>query len=269
VAELREHLVGLVTSCKNPKEKSRSMYSKLIPIPNINYTSEVPAVKFLGLYIDPLLNFKFHIEKMSKKLATALFFMRCGKNFLTLNARKAMYYSLFHAVLIYGIHVWSSTAPSIIQPLVKKQKMAVRIIHDARYNDHTEPLFKSINILPIEKLTIYFDLQFMQHYVQNFLPTAFTDTWALSTHRRDPEFHMNLRNNEDYDVPFARLVSLERQPLTRLPKLWSEFENENIKIIRNKLLFNKELKIFLLNQLNDTIICDRLYCPQCHPPDRL
>ena len=60
---------------------------------------------------------------------------------------------------------------------------------------------------------------------------------------------MNLRNNDDYDVPFARLVSLERQPFTKLPKLWIEFENENIKIIRNKLEFNKKLKSFLLNQL--------------------
>jgi len=147
--------------------------------------------------------------------------------------------------------------------------MAVRIIHGARYNDHTEPLFKAAGVLPVEKLFFYFDLQFMQHYVQNFLPIAFTDTWALNSHRRVPEFHMNLRNNDDYDVPFARLVSLERQPFTRLPKLWSEFENENIKIIRNKLEFNKKLKFFLLNQLRDTIICDRLYCPQCHPPDRL
>jgi len=53
--------------------------SKLVQIPNVNHTSEVPEVKFLGLHIDPLLNFKFHIEKMSKKLATAFFFMRCGK----------------------------------------------------------------------------------------------------------------------------------------------------------------------------------------------
>ena len=45
--------------------------SLLSPIPNVNYMSEVPAVKFLGIYNDPLLNFKFHIEKLSNKLSTA------------------------------------------------------------------------------------------------------------------------------------------------------------------------------------------------------
>jgi hypothetical protein len=24
-----------------------------------------------------------------------------------------------------------------------------------------------------------------------------------------------------------------------------------------------------LSQLKDLVICDRLFCPQCHPPDRL
>jgi len=80
---------------------------------------------------------------------------------------------------------------------------------------------------------------------------------------------MNLRNNENIDVPFARLVSLERHPLTRFPKLWQDFNNENIKFIRNKLQFNKELKMYFLDQLSDVIICDRLLCSQCHPPDRL
>ncbi len=31
---------------------------KLIAIPNVNNSSELPAVKFLGIYLDPLLNFK-------------------------------------------------------------------------------------------------------------------------------------------------------------------------------------------------------------------
>ena len=91
----------------------------------------------------------------------------------------------------------------------------------------------------------------------------------MNSLRRADEFHMNLRNNEEIDIPFARLVSYERHPLTRFPKLWLEFENETIKIIRNKLIFNRELKLFFLSKLKDVVICDRLFCPQCHPPDRL
>jgi hypothetical protein len=243
--------------------------SKLIPIPNINVKSPVPAVKFLGIFIDPALNFKYHIEKMTRKLATALFFMRNAKNFLSMEAMRSLYYSIFHSVIVYGIHVWSSTANSNLQGIILKQKAAVRIVCGARYNDHTEPLFKFQKILPIECLMDFFALQFMQHYQQGFLPSIFVDTWPPASLRRDEEFHMNLRNNDDLAVPFARLNLTERQPLTHFPKVWLNFPNEDIKFIRNKLEFKKKLKDHFLSQLKDLVICDRLFCPQCHPPDRL
>jgi hypothetical protein len=37
---------------------------KLIVFPNVKTSSVVPAVKFLGIYLDPLLNFKYHIKKL-------------------------------------------------------------------------------------------------------------------------------------------------------------------------------------------------------------
>jgi hypothetical protein len=117
--------------------------SKLISIPNINAKSTVPAVKFLGIFIDPALNFKYHVEKMTKKLATALFFMRNAKHFLNMESMRSLYYSIFHSVVIYGIHVWSSTANTNLQGIILKQKAAVRTVCGARYNDHTDPLFKT------------------------------------------------------------------------------------------------------------------------------
>jgi len=61
----------------------------------------------------------------------------------------------------------------------------------------------------------------------------------------------------------------ERQPLTHFPKVWQNFENENIKFIRNKLEFKQKLKEHLLGLLKNVVTCDRLLCPQCHPPDGL
>jgi hypothetical protein len=103
--------------------------SKLIAIPNINAKSSVPAVKFLGIFIDPALNFKYHVEKMTRKLATALFFMRNAKHFLNVESMRSLYYSIFHSVVVYGIHVWSSTANTNLQGIILKQKAAVRTIH--------------------------------------------------------------------------------------------------------------------------------------------
>ena len=52
------------------------------PIEQITASSDVPAIKFLGVYIDPLLNFKFHISQLNTKISKALYFLRSSKNVL-------------------------------------------------------------------------------------------------------------------------------------------------------------------------------------------
>jgi hypothetical protein len=37
------------------------------PLKRVNADSEVPAIKFLGLFMDESLNFKFHIKDISRK----------------------------------------------------------------------------------------------------------------------------------------------------------------------------------------------------------
>jgi hypothetical protein len=105
--------------------------------------------------------------------------------------------------------------------------------------------------------------------IQDFLPDSFNNMWFLNAYSRNSEFHIALRNDDIIDVPFAGTSLNERQSLTRIPKAWFDFTCEEIKIIRNKKTFKKDLKERFLNRLNETVSCDRLLCLQCHPPDRL
>ena len=72
------------------------------------------------------------------------------------------------------------------------------------------------------------------------------------------------RNNNQLSIPFTRLATLSKHPLIIFPKTWVEFSNEDIKIIRNKIEFKIKLKKYLLGELSDTIVCNRLLCPSCH-----
>jgi hypothetical protein len=80
-------------------------------------------------------------------------------------ALKSLYYSLFHCHVIYGIQIWSYSAESNFNDIVTKQKMAIRIISNASYNAHSEPLFKKSNIFPIKDLIYFFKIQFMQQFI--------------------------------------------------------------------------------------------------------
>jgi len=235
----------------------------------IKPTDDRPFVKFLGVLIDPSLSYQYHIKLVSSKLSKALYMLRCVKKILPEKALKAIYYSLFHSNMIYCLPVWSSASQSCLSILEKLQKSAIRIINNASYNAHTERLFKKSGILPLSKLILFFNLQLMQKYIQGFLPTAFANTWITNQERRDDgidnmQLQRILRNSSNLNIPFARLAFSCRQPFINLPKTWTEFTEESIKLIRNKLEFNFKLKKYLLDQLSATVQCSRLLCPACH-----
>ena len=146
--------------------------SLVSPSEQITASSEVPAIKFLGVYIDPLLNFKFHISQLNTKISKALYFLRNSKNLLSVKGLLALYYSLIHCHLVYANLIWSSTKDSNFKSLYLKQKAAIRIVSSASYNALTEPLFKQAKVLPLPKLCLFFKLQFFSHFIQGFLPVT-------------------------------------------------------------------------------------------------
>jgi hypothetical protein len=112
-----------------------------------------------------------------------------------------------------------------------KQKKAIRLIFNALYNAHTESLFKNAAVLPLASLIEFFCLLFIQRFLQGYLPVSFNETWVTNLfHRQD--FQIELRNDADLYIPFARTALIEHQPLTKFPKLW-HFPDENIKFQRS------------------------------------
>jgi len=237
--------------------------AKIFQMSYIN-NSSTPYAKFLGVLVDPQLTFKNHIAAVTKKVSTALYFIRNAKNLLNERALKSIYYAIFHSHLIYGIQLWSCCNDSLLNSLYKKQKMAIRLITNSRYNSHTEPLFKKLKILPLPMLCEFFKVQFMQQFTQKFLPTAILTQWVTNVVRRDNEAHVVLRNDDLLHIPPARTNATAKLPLTSFPRIWTEFPAEEIKFMRNKIEFNSNLKMHFLNKLSPRVVCDRLLCPDCH-----
>jgi hypothetical protein len=239
-----------------------------VKIERINVNSTEPAIKFLGVYLDPKLNFKYHVSKMCKKIASSLYVINMAKNLLSFKALKSLYFALVHSHLIYGIHVWSAAPTYVLNPLEKLQKKAIRIVNSVPYNSHTEPLFKQCEIFPLSLLIKYFKLLFMYDFTNDLLPLSFKNIWVTNAERRNVEQARDrnvirtLRDDNLLYIPFVRLEHYLRFPLADFPKLWNTFNNAVLAPSRN--LFRTLLKNHLLSNLSDTINCNRLLCPVCH-----
>ena len=238
------------------------------PITYITTESEVPAVKFLGVYFDPKLNFKFHLETIKAKISRTLFSIRQAKNFLNLNALTSLYTSLIHSHLIYGIQVWGGANNSTLSELFKKQKQAIRIVCGAKYNAHTEPLFKKCRVLPLPDLTEFFRIKFMHSFKFNLLPLSFENVWKSNTATRVNLQVQNydqreLRDDDVFHIPPARTALTSSFPLSTFPKAWNQFTNQSIKSVNRTTKFSKQLKEEFVNKLNTIPNCQRVDCPNC------
>jgi hypothetical protein len=96
------------------------------------------------------------------------------------------------------------------------------------------------------------------------LPIFFFNTWQANFERFAPERHMQLRDDEEYYVPFARINQVEKFPLVTYPKLWNNLEDAALKGISNKIEFNNKHKMHFMNKLDSNYVCTRLLCPNCH-----
>jgi hypothetical protein len=256
-------LIDIFLDCNNDNAiQSPLLISKLC---RVNPESSVPAIKFLGIFIDPQLNFKYHIGTIISKVSKSLFILRSAKNILTFNALKSVYNALIHPHLIYGIQLWSCGNNALINKLYLCQKNALRIINNSTYNAHTEPLFKKCNILPLPLLIDFFHMQFMHLFLNGGLPALLMNMWQF--HDQDEDDINNrraLRSHGSLRMPYPSMSSSDRFPLFIIPRKWSNFADVAIKSCNKKNLFSTMLKKHYLNTLASTMVCSRLLCPACH-----
>ena len=192
-----------------------------------------------------------------------MYALRTVKNTLNQRSLLLLYNSVFHCHILYAIHIWSCTNSSFVNDLFKLQKSAIRIISGAKYNAHTEPLFKKFEILPLPDLITFSKIQFMQRFTQNLLPCSFNDTWVKNAIRNIGENEIQLRNRFQLQNFYSSLARLDSFPLYSFPKIWESFPSEQIKIIRKISDFDAKLKTFFINDLSSVAVCNRLLCPAC------
>jgi len=69
-------------------------------------TATVKSIKFLGLTIDAILNWKHHISDLKPTLNKACYAIRSIKPFTSLAVLKSTYYSYAHFIMSYGLIFW-------------------------------------------------------------------------------------------------------------------------------------------------------------------
>ena len=70
--------------------------------------SVVQVTKFLGVYLDENLDWKYHANQVYNKIQSNKQLLNISKNFMNVNTLIKIYYAHIHSHLNYGLVVWGS-----------------------------------------------------------------------------------------------------------------------------------------------------------------
>ena len=131
------------------------------------------CTKFLGVMIDKCLTFKDHINYIIGKISRGLGILYRCKRFFNHKTLLTLYNAFIYPYLTYCIPVWGNTCVTYLDPLVKAQKRAIRVIAGVKRYEHTDPLFRKMKILKTEQIYIYMVQLFMFKQHHTMLPSVF------------------------------------------------------------------------------------------------
>ena len=141
---------------------------------NNHHIDRVQDFNFLGLTIDETLSWKDHVQKISTKISRVIGVLNRLKKFLPSSILILLYNSLILPHLQYCSLIWGFRPGRV----AKLQKRAVRLLTNSKYNAHTEPLFKKLNLLKFEDIFKCNALRFIHKILNESVPHYFVNIFT-------------------------------------------------------------------------------------------
>ncbi|HMK58436.1 MAG TPA: reverse transcriptase family protein [Nitrososphaeraceae archaeon] len=197
--------------------------SKLHSFPNFdvkmqnNSLKRVQNVKFLGVFIDEELSWKYHISQISQKISKSLGVLNQVRYVLSRDLLLTLYYTMIHPYLQYCNIIWSGASHTTLNRIVLLQKRAVRLICNARYRAPSSVLFTELRLLKVFDIHKMQILLFMFKLKHNLLPMSCLRQFTFVSN----DCWYNFRNQNDFALINFKSEIRKRCVSVKGPEMWN------------------------------------------------
>ena len=122
------------------KRREKVHITEQLNINNVKI-NQVDKTKFLGVVIDPHLNFYHHIQYLKGKISRGLGLLYRGRKFFNVKTMLTLYNVFIFPYFMFCNEVWGNTYQTYLDPLIKLQKRAIRVVTSADWLAHTDQIF--------------------------------------------------------------------------------------------------------------------------------
>ena len=213
------------------------------------------SFKLVGLHIDDSASWHHHIEHVRKKVNMTLGMMKRSKNIIPQPVKKMIFNSLIQSHLNYCISIYGSAKDSILKPLEKAQKRAIRLVNNQHFIKHTAPLFASHDCLKFKDHYKAACGLLAVKYLQENLPPGLTDCFQEKIHK------CNTREStfRTLEVPNTKNNCVNRLPKHSIANVWNKFVPDSIKDFPEASFLHTYKSHFILEYKNFDCKADNCY----------
>ena len=158
-------------------------FHKRKTLPHINLSlndviiENVPKFNYVGIIIGEHFSWNSHIEMIGLKVSKAIGIINHLKSIYPQRVVFTLYNSLIISHMLYGILLWGKS--DNVDKIAKSQKRAIRTISFSRPIAHTEPLFKTFNLLKFNDIYTLKLMKFFYKHPNDSLPAYFASYKTL------------------------------------------------------------------------------------------
>ena len=128
----------------------------------------VDNTKFLGIFYDDKMSFKFHINYLVQRLSRSSALIYQLREYLPTFVLITLYHAHIGSLLNYCNIIWSCAYETNLLPLVRLLKRVIRNITHSEFLAHTSPLYRETKILNLPSLRNYsLALYFLKYKIYN------------------------------------------------------------------------------------------------------
>ena len=221
---------------------------------NGNVLERVDTFNFLCDILDKHLSWKAHVEMVSNKISKYCGILTKLKNYPPLYILRTSYLSMIYLHLNYGLIAWGYDCNRL-----QLQKRSIRTITRSKYNSHTSPLLKALEILRFPDVLLLNALTFYYKFVRNQTP-AYLSTFTMTT--QGCIYYHNTHHRDTIRTTRTRLNIVDKCLRNYLPRKINSIPNNLLSRIKTHSIqgFTFAVKELYTKSVPDKLHWNELLC---------
>ena len=210
-------------------------------IKRVGEDTDEPYYKLLGVLYDEMLTYRYHVDLIHRKIQFSLSMLLRSKRSLPYKMKQMLFNSLILSHINYASVIWGAPS-SQLDKLEVVIKRGIRAVCNAKYNEHSEPLFFKTGILNLRDSLELNYLKLGNSLYHGQQPGPIQSLFKFASKKRT-----RAGNKFQFSVPRCWTDSMKALTAHTLPMTWNNATNKYKINLQSKLpsMINnfKKLKI--------------------------